>query len=99
MTDAPLSVTLVLTSSTGRVYVWNGCGYSDIGRYGTEGVLQKFDDFAAWVCAGNGRGDEDVSTAARATVVEACRLGRLELEAPTIEIGRDAVPLFGGRNG
>ncbi len=99
MAEALLPVTPVLTSSIGRVYVWNGSGYSDIGRYGTEGVLQKFDDFAAWVRAGNGRVDDDVSPAARAVVVEACRLGRIELENPTIEIGGDAVPLFGGHHG
>lgn len=90
------AVTPVLTSSNGRVFVWNGChGYSDIGRHGSDGVLQQFDDFTAWVCAGNGRGDEDVSPSARAIVVEACRLGRVELENPTLNIGDDAVPLMG----
>lgn len=76
MAEGHLPVTLVMTGSNGSVYVWNGCGgYTNIGKYTDADIFKRFDDFAAWIRAGNGRGNEDVSPAAIATMIEACRLG------------------------
>ena len=94
---------LALTTSRGRVLVLNGRGcYSDIEAVTAADVLDQFDRYAEWVVTGNRRNECDVSPAARARVLAACRRGEELLKLPVedriamFEADEDPVVVVGG---